>query len=273
MRSLSTTCTKFLLWMVIPQAMAHANPGIPYGWGEKIIHVEDLQPDVQAELKSITNQDLAVGFIYGHRYFFHENFDLWTWGGRLVLFSGEQYWELPDEALADILGKEKFAAWSKPIYYRFPRGLTFLIGIACAIMAFIRLVPTAGARVRKLMRDVSYREALEVYCANLPTESEPDREDKTEAMAAALAYLRTTALPPRLAEANFRFLIGESERARSYQLRHQALAHEEAGEWEQAIEHYQQAADLREEWDAKDYQFLLKCIERVQRQQARQRKD
>jgi hypothetical protein len=110
---------------------------------------------------------------------------------------------------------------------------------------------------------------LDVYAKSLPSDSEPDGDDKTRALTAAVDFLQNSGIPAEKAEPALRLLIAELDRDRSYDLRNQAVEHEQAGEWDQAIECYGQAASLREEWDQKDCAFLLGCIERVRKKQAR----
>jgi len=50
----------------------------------------------------------------------------------------------------------------------------------------------------------------------------------------------------------------------NHKFRSLAAECEHEGQWELALENYQRAARLRAEWDQKDHEFLLKCIQRVQ---------
>src|SRR5262249_61358690 len=47
--------------------------------------------------------DLTVGFAYD--YFGVFWIDLWTWGGKYVVYSDKQGWEIPEETAAKLLGK------------------------------------------------------------------------------------------------------------------------------------------------------------------------
>ncbi len=271
-KAFSITCAFVLLLLSTDRAIARPGQRVEYGWREQIVHVGELPPDVKAELKETMGHDLKIGFIYGHCYFFDENFDLWTWNGRRALFEGEKYWALTDKEFIRLVGRDKFASFHKPLYYRFPIGLTTLIAIGCMIYACVLFFPSINTRVKKILSDARYQQALQVYCANLPTESEPDQEDKARAWEAGLAFLGSQSVPVREAELNFGILINEADRAQSYSFRNAALAHEEAGNLEQSLVYFQKAAELREKWDKKDHRFLVGCIKRVQRQLARQRK-
>jgi tetratricopeptide (TPR) repeat protein len=242
--------------------------GIAYGWGEKIVHVGDLPPEVRAELRKETNNDLAIGFCYQHSWLFGDGFDFWTWHGKYVLFEGNKLIELTDEQFVQLLGKERFDSLDKPLTYRFPVGLLTALGIVVAIGARIYL--SAQSRARRLLKDNRYQQALEVYAKSLPSNSEPNRQDIENALAGGVEFLlQTHGIPARKAGPHLRLLVSELERERSYELRNQGVEHEQAGEWEQAIGYYEQAACVRENWDKADYEFLLKCIQRVRDKQAR----
>lgn len=248
-------------------ALAQPRRGIAYGWGEEIVHVRDLPPDVRADLRQQMNHDLAVGFCYRHWYLFGDRFDFWTWDGKYVLFQGDRFFELTDEEFVQLLGMEEFGALGKPFAYRFPVGLLTVLGIVAAIGAGIFF--SAPVRAGRLLKDSRYQQALQVYAKSLPSGSEPNREDIENALAAGLKFLEQDhGIPARKAEPNLRLLVRELERERSYALRNQAAEHEQASEWDQAIEYYGQAARVREKWDQQDYEFLLKCIQRVRDKQA-----
>lgn len=146
-------------------------------------------------------------------------------------------------------------------------GLVLLGALGYA--AFRGIWPSAQDRVRG---DARYREALRVYAAALPQEV-PTREERRQAMAVATEHLTAQhALAAAEADKGLRVLVADLDRARSYDLRHDALAYEQAGAFELALELFDQAARLQEEHDAKDHQFLQRCIARV-RGKVRPRKE
>jgi hypothetical protein len=265
-----------ILILLLPGGLNSARSQVPkrqpflYGWGDAITHVADVPPMVRIQLKKQFERDLAVGFHYHHFYLFAEGFDLWTWGGQFVLFQKNEYFTATDDDFVMLLGKEKFESLRKPFVYVIPPGLaTMILGIL-AIIVVAKLFPSARARAAKLNKDPRYVEALEVFVRNLPDEGEASPEEKQHAMKLGAEFLTSThGIAPEKAMAHLRLIIREMERARSYELRGQAAGHEMAEEWDEALEHYRLAAKLQQDWDAKDYLYLLKCIERVEAKKAR----
>jgi tetratricopeptide (TPR) repeat protein len=140
--------------------------------------------------------------------------------------------------------------------------LALVIGIGIGVTVWQRLWPPA---TKKLLEDDRYHQALAVYAGNLPAE-EPTRDDRRSALAAATLYLvNEHGIDSREAAPNVRLVVAAYDRDQSYELRHEGLAYEEAGDPESALAYYERAARLQEEHDPKDYQFLLRCADRVRR--------
>jgi hypothetical protein len=123
-------------------------------------------------------------------------------------------------------------------------------------------------RAERLLKDETHRLAFQAYLDNLPSDSVPAAEDKARAFAEGIAVLERSGIPEEKGEPALRLLINEWEREKSHELRNLAVVHEEAGEWEEAVELYALAARLRMESDPNDHAFLLGCIERVRGKQA-----
>jgi hypothetical protein len=207
-----------------------------------------------------------VAFLYRHWYVFRDGFDFWTANGRFVLYDNGRYWNISRENLDQLLGPDA-ARLSTPWHYWIPPGLATCIGLV--VLVGVMIYFSAQSRANRLSQKGIYQEALQVYVQNLPGEEEPDREAKMKALAAGVEFLRNSGIAEDKAERSLRLLVGEMERGQSYEFRNRAVEYEQAGHWDQAIENYEQAARLREEWDGKDYDFLQKCIERVRKKQAR----
>jgi hypothetical protein len=237
-----------------------------HGSGDKIVVLCELPPNARAAVKEKLHAEPRVGFLYWHCYVFGNEFALWTSNGRFVLFDADTYWDVPREALADMLGPDA-SKLTVPWSYRIPPGLATTVGIVVAIVIIWYL--SARSRANRLLKDDRYQEALQVYGKGLPAEGEPTREQKQKSLASAVEFLQNYGIPAATGEERLRLLIGELDRDRSNELRGFAVDFEQSGEWEQAILLYEQAARLREDWDPKDHQFLLKCIERVRSKQAR----
>jgi tetratricopeptide (TPR) repeat protein len=130
------------------------------------------------------------------------------------------------------------------------------------VVAYQRLRPPAWER---LLRDGRYHQALAVYATNLQHE-EPTADDRRQALAAAVEYLtKEHGVAPEEARQNLPLVVARFDRDRSYELRHEAVAYEQAGAYGLALEYYERAARWQEEYDPKDYQFLQGCAARVRR--------
>ena len=259
-----------LLTAAAPTARAQVIPVRlpPHGWADRIVPLGDLPPDARAQLKKATGQDLALGFLYRHAFVFGEAFDLWTWNGQYVLYQGDRYFPLTDEDLQDLLEPDAYAALGKPLAYRIPVGFVVVVALVGAVL--VSAYTSAQARARRLFRDARMADALEVYHKNLPPDAPPTPEAHAAARDAALAFLEQTHGVPRpQAERRLHLMLAEINRAHSYDLRHQAVACEMEGRWDEAVALFQQAADLRRDWDPRDHDFLLSCIRRVRAKQAR----
>jgi hypothetical protein len=239
------------------------------GSADEVVVIGELSPVSRTAVREELKCEPKVAFIYEYFYLLHYKFHLWTWNGRFVLYNDEddRYWEMPSGSLAKLLDPHTAESLTIPWSYRIPPGLAITLVIIAAIA--IAGYRSASARAARLVKDPRYEQALQVYADGLRTDTEPTREEKKNALAAAVNYLQNDGIPAAKAEKSLRLLVGELERERSYDLRTQAAEFEEASEWEKAIEYYRRAADLREEWDPADYQFLLKCINRVRGKQDR----
>lgn len=264
----------FLACVLLATAVS-AQPGpepLLFGWEDTVVPVADLSPEQQAAFRQAWNieLDLNVGFAYRRAFIFREGFSLWNWHGRHVLYDGDNVAEIAPNDLATLIGPAQVAALRPPLAYRLPAGLTTIIVLVLIVVAAIYFVPTPGKKMRRLLQDAKYIQALEIYAATLP---KPDEESTLElrklALSTALDFLVTEKSVPRNeAETNLKLILALQEEQQSKLLRHQALLHEEAGEWNEALDLYEEAAELRELWDAKDFAFLQKCIARVERKQA-----
>lgn len=146
-------------------------------------------------------------------------------------------------------------------------GIVLLLLIAFCIYRQIR-----PPLLQRLLADQRYRQALAIYAGNLPGESPPP-EDLEKAFALACdCLIRDLGVPAAEAGPNLRLVVKDYDRARSYDLRHEALAYEEAGAHDLAVEFFERAARLQERHDPEDHAFLMRCVARV-RGKVRPRKD
>lgn len=137
-----------------------------------------------------------------------------------------------------------------------------LLGVIVCVVVYQWLRPPAWKR---LLQDGRYREALGAYDARLRQE-EPTDDDLRQARDAAVEHLvKEHGVAAEEARENLRPLVAQYHRDRSYELRNEAVAHEQAGAYGLALEYYQRAARWQAAHDLKDHQFLLGCVDRVRR--------
>lgn len=264
-----------LLFILCMAGTASAQPqgeGFKFGWDELIVPVAELSEEQKSFLKKETETELdfAVGFAWRCAFVGHPNFSFWNWRGRYVLFDGGNVIEFPQEDLPKIVSPERYSQLHPPLRYRIPAGLATIFTLIVIGIAASYMFPGQFARSEKLLKDQRYVRAIAVYDAALPgPDDESTAELRRQALATAIDYLVSEEKVPQTeAEANLRTIVSLREELRSKQLRHEALSHEMAGQWDEALDLYEEAAELRELWDPKDYAYLQKCIERVEKKQA-----
>jgi hypothetical protein len=256
------------LLVLLPCSTEAALAQIPYGWSDRIVHLADLPPDVRADLQKETKHSLAVGFYYRRFFLFAGGFDLWTWNGKRVLYQGDKFFEVGDGQLMMMLGKDQTENLATPLAYHFPVGLIVLVGVVA--IGSVCIYFSGEARAKRMLRDLRYQQALQMYMQVLPPDWKLTHEQMQQAIAASAEYLhREHGIALEKADANVRLLLTQVYKEQSLQARQIAAGFEEAGDWPQAIAGYTQAAELQEPWDAKDHAFLLKCIARVRDKQGR----
>ena len=86
---------------------------IIYGWGERIVLVGDLPPDVRAQIRQETQQDVAIGFCYRYWYLFADGFDFWRWNGRYVVYGNNKYWNFTDDELLELAHNLPFGRFGR----------------------------------------------------------------------------------------------------------------------------------------------------------------
>jgi hypothetical protein len=136
----------------------------------------------------------------------------------------------------------------------------FLVVAVACVTLYRRIFPPAAL---KLLADPRYQEALSIYTNHLRIEG-PTRADRRAALAAASDHLvDERGVPAEEARLNLQSAVAGHDRERSYDMRHEALACEEAGEHEMALDYFERAAMWQEDHDPEDIQFLERCMTRV----------
>jgi hypothetical protein len=105
--------------------------------GTDILHVDEVPADKKAEIESATQPGVSLGYMYSRFGVFW--LDVWRWDGKFVLYSGDNFWALPDAELAQVMNVKSMSDISRPWKYRMPWGLLVLVviavgGVAMAIL-------------------------------------------------------------------------------------------------------------------------------------------
>jgi hypothetical protein len=163
MNSLAVRGLGLLVLLFAFATCIEAEGGIPivYGWGEEVTYVKPLPPGVREQARNELGHDAAIGFLYSRFHIFW--LDLWTWGGRHVLYADQKYWDPGERGWEELLGKEETAKLSAPILYRFPLGFTILVAIVGGATVWSVLFPSRIARGQRLLKDERYQKALKIY--------------------------------------------------------------------------------------------------------------
>ena len=132
--------------------------------GDSIKHIADLPAALREEARAEGKTPPAVGWV-------HEQFgvfwlDVWTWNGRLCLYTDEGYMDnIPPAALAELAGISE-SELKPPFLYHFPPGLMLIVGgvvvwggAACRNNVRSK---AEGRRIRELFEDGRYKRALEI---------------------------------------------------------------------------------------------------------------
>ncbi|MGE3818723.1 MAG: hypothetical protein AB7I30_04760 [Isosphaeraceae bacterium] len=205
-----------LICLAAPRA-AEARGRIPiiiyWSQGETIEHLKDLEPSIRQELAQVIGHEVAVGYHY--KCFNVYGLNLWTWDGKHVLFQGDHYWIPPnEEAWNDLVGVGGVDALGKPIWYRFPAGLSLAGGlIGLTILAGLAF-PSNATKAQRLMKKEPYQEAWRVFVEKMTIPPQPDDAPPPDHVAiyekafqAAVGRLQDHGIPHDQAEANFETLI------------------------------------------------------------------
>ena len=144
---------------------AHARRGFFFiTTGETVKHVGEVASNMKAGASEATGQagELEVGYLHSRFGVFWV--DVWTWGGKYVLFDdNDQVWELDQEMAAELMGVEPKQV-GKPIFYTIPPGMV-IVGLLGAGWAYntrrqSKLTRLQGAELEEAANDPRYQRAL-----------------------------------------------------------------------------------------------------------------
>ncbi len=269
-RFVSTTLINLLIVVVAWAWTDTARAVAPVlGWGDKILHLRNLPPDLKESVHQQLHFHTAIGFHYHHCFVFGESCDLWTWGGGFVLYNDERYWQFDDDDLQRLLGKELYGSLSVPWTYRVPPALPVFAVIVVCIWLISRRKARAQQVAYEIESDARYQQALELYAESLPEDREASSSERQEAIDSGVGFLVAQGIPADQATANLNWLLQKIAHEESYELRFVGARHEQAKNWAEAIECYESAARLQAVWNPKDSEFLMTCVERCKKKQER----
>lgn len=131
--------------------------------GMRIADVGEVQEKFRDELRALTPDQAVprVGFVYDYHGLFYVDF--WTSRGRYCLYSGERFAPVEDGIAAEMLGISQDDL-SKPLLYRFPWGLSILVGFFLCVSAYRfldnRSYKKEEKRLESLVNDPTYRQTI-----------------------------------------------------------------------------------------------------------------
>ncbi len=115
-----------LLFVCLAGTKAHAGKGFMLiTSGDEIRKVGDLTAEVQKEADAELGPGVSVGYMYQQFGLFF--LEVWTWEGKYVLFRDDEYWDPPQEEIANMAGVSAVDDLGKPWQYRFPPGLIAIV--------------------------------------------------------------------------------------------------------------------------------------------------
>ncbi len=180
-------------------APGSARAGIPviYGTGDKIDKVADLPADHPA--RGPMGQDAALGYKYWHFHIYY--CPLWTSGGEFVIYGGDQFVPLGNDA-AEVSEQSGVPAERvrRPFFSMVPFG--WVIGLGgfggLVILGMVGTYFSDEGRVKRLMKRPEYQEAL----------AEAVREpDPVKGFERGVAYLVGRGVPPEKAHEELSMML------------------------------------------------------------------
>lgn len=246
----------------------------PGGSSEDTVFVAQLPPETHAYLRKELGCVPNVAFYYKHSYLFF--MDIWHSDGKFVLSHQKTYWNIPREELITLLGPGGEALLKTPWWYGYPFGLFFfgVIGLVVAglIALFVVLMivqPIEAAQERKiraLAEDDRYVEAMQEYLAPLPASGIPSLEQHEAGLKAGVEHLATHGVGAGRARKTLAALLKLTATDRMADLKEQASQCIDAGEWHEALQHYQDAIVVIHHWDSKQVKLIEGTMEWCQKE-------
>lgn len=263
----------FLILIPVCCSLAtNAHGGIPipiiWGSGEKMTEMGELPPDVSTAVANELETRVTVAFLHERAHLFY--LDIWTWNGRYVLHSGDQYWELDSDQWRDLIGEDPSEKYSKPFLYKVPL-LPVLIGlVAIAYVVRKRFFKTEEEKLQLLLKDVRYQKALELIFGREDETSDSDQPATTldeQKFLSAKTQLIGEGVPAHLAESNLRKLVTAIIASTNEELDEYlevASQLEAAEEWDKSAEVYRQLISLLPDSDVRKLQ-AQECLTNLER--------
>lgn len=176
MRRVCLLLSAFAVACSVGSQNAHARRGIPvpipvfWGSGEKMTEMGDLPREVSRSANEELGMPVTVGFLHERAHLFW--LDLWTWNGRHVLYSGENYWELDPIAWREMIGSDPSSKYGKPVFYRVPSLMALLGVVGAGYWSRRRFFKTEQEKLEALFKDKRYQRSLETLFSNSEGENQ-----------------------------------------------------------------------------------------------------
>ena len=159
---LSTLFCMVMIQLCCTAENAYARRGFPipifFGYGEEMVDIVELPSNVAPVVEAELGRAVKVAFVYERAHLFW--LDLWTWNGRHVLHSGDQYWEPDSNVWRKLIGGAPSARYGSPMLYRIPV-LPALLALGIAGYAFRKRFLNSGRdQLDVLMNDSRYRQSV-----------------------------------------------------------------------------------------------------------------
>ncbi len=243
------------------------------GTGDGVIIVAELPAESRALLRQELGCEPKVAWLYETFCIGSDSFDFWRYNGRFVLMHENKYWNVPRDVLINMLGPQGESILSIPWSYWFPTGIVTVVVIIAAIILIAIWSSRTAKHLYALQQDERYVTAMQAYLQQLPESGVPTREQHQEGIAAGVAHLVDHGVKARAAKSQLETLLCAASKEHANDLRVHAFDLAEAGQWAEAMHHFQEAADVAYYWNAESAKFLRSRVKWCRQQAERSGQD
>ena len=119
----------------------------------------ELPAEAARAIEKELGTSVTVAFLHERAHVFY--CDLWTWNGRHVLGSDDNYSELDPDQWQEMIGSNPTAKYGKPILYRIPWVPALLVAVGVLYVVRKRFFKSEQEKLEALLKDPRYERALE----------------------------------------------------------------------------------------------------------------